>query len=91
MRLAGAVDIGATNTKIGIVGEDGRIFRRAMIPTKTGRDPAQLINAIAIELRPMLDAVADERNQVAAIGIAVAGFLDREHLHIFPRHADVAK
>ncbi len=79
MRLAGAVDIGATNTKIGIVGEDGRIFRRAMIPTKTGRDPAQLINAIAIELRPMLDAVADERNQVAAIGIAVAGFLDREH------------
>src|SRR5438045_9521598 len=27
----------------------------------------------------MLDAVGDERNQVAGIGIAVAGFLDREH------------
>ena len=79
MRLAGAVDIGATNTKIGIVGEDGRIFRRGTIATKTGSEPAQLIDAIAIELRPMLDAVADERNQVAAIGIAVAGFLDREH------------
>jgi glucokinase len=79
MRLAGAVDIGATNTKIGIVGEDGRVFRRATIPTKIGTTPAHLVDAIAAELRPMIDAVGDERNQVAAIGIAVAGFLDREH------------
>ena len=79
MRLAGAVDIGATNTKIGIVGEDGRIFRRGTIPTRTGRVPAQLVDAIASELRHMLDGVADERNQVAGIGVAVAGFLDREH------------
>jgi glucokinase len=79
MRLSGAVDIGATNTKIGVVGEDGRIFRRATIPTRTGTAPNHLIEAIATELRPMMDAMADERHQVAAIGIAVAGFLDREH------------
>jgi glucokinase len=80
MRLAGAVDIGATNTKIGVVGEDGRIIRRAIVSTRTGvNDPDRLIDAIAAELKPMLDAMADERNQVAAIGVAVAGFLDREH------------
>jgi len=79
MRLAGAVDIGATNTKIGIVGEDGRIFRRATIPTRTGSEPDHLVDAIADELRPMLDAVTDERNQVAAIGVSIAGFLNREH------------
>ena len=79
MRLAGAVDIGATNTKIGIVGEDGRIFRRTTIPTRSGVEPDHLVDAIAAELRPMLDAVTDERNQVVAIGIAIAGFLDREH------------
>jgi len=79
MRLAGAADIGATNTKIGIVAENGRVFRRAMIPTKTGSSPDHLVDAIAAELRHMIDAVDDERNQVAAIGIAVAGFLDREH------------
>jgi len=79
MRLAGAVDIGATNTKIGVVGENGRILRRATLPTKTGTTPVNLVDAIAGELRPMLDAVADERNQVAAVGVAVAGFLDREH------------
>lgn len=79
MRLAGAVDIGGTNTKIGIVGEDGRIFRRATIPTRTGSEPDHLVDAIANELRPMLDAVADERNQVVAIGVSIAGFLNREH------------
>src|ERR1041385_6028955 len=79
MRLAGAVDIGATNTKIGIVGEDGRVFRRTTIPTRSGSEPEHLVDAIAAELRPMLDAVTDERNQVVAIGIGIAGFLDREH------------
>ena len=79
MRLAGAVDIGATNTKIGIVGEDGRIFRRATIPTRTGIKPEHLVDAIADELRPMIDAVTDERNQVVAIGVSIAGFLNREH------------
>lgn len=79
MRLAGAVDIGATNTKIGIVGEDGRIFRRTTVPTRTGSEPEHLVDAIADELRPMLDAVTDERNQVVAIGVSIAGFLNREH------------
>lgn len=79
MRLAGAVDIGGTNTKIGVVAEDGRILRHTTIPTKTGTTPVNLVDAIAGELRAMLDAVADERNPVAAVGIAVAGFLDREH------------
>lgn len=78
MRLAGAVDIGATNTKIGIVGDDGRIFRQTTIPTQSG-SPTDLVDASANELRPMMDAVTDERNQVVAIGISIAGFLNREH------------
>jgi glucokinase len=79
MRLAGAIDIGATNTKIGIVGEDGRIFRRNRIPTKPGSEPTDLVDAIVDELRPMIDATTDERNQVVVIGVSVAGFLNREH------------
>src|SRR5438477_3645368 len=79
MRLAGAVDICATNTKIGIYAEDGRVFRRTTIQTKSGSGPDDLIDAIAAELRPMIDAVTDERNHVAAIGVSVAGFIDREH------------
>ncbi|HJP84492.1 MAG TPA: ROK family protein [Gemmatimonadaceae bacterium] len=79
MRLAAAVDIGATNTKIGVVGEDGHVFRRNTIPTRTGNTPSRLVDAIAGELRPMMDAMTDERNQVVAIGVSIAGFLNREH------------
>jgi glucokinase len=79
MRLAGAVDIGGTNTKIGIVGEDGRVFRKSAIPTRTGSEPTDLVEAVVSELRPMIDAASDERNQVVAIGVSIAGFLNREH------------
>ncbi|MGQ0714833.1 MAG: ROK family protein [Gemmatimonadaceae bacterium] len=74
MRLVGAVDIGGTRTKIGIVAEDGRVVRNEAIGTSSQGDPAPLVSAIAATLRPMIDAV-----EVAGVGVAVAGFLDRDH------------
>jgi len=81
MRLAGAVDIGGTNTKIGVVAEDGRILRRATIPTNA--KPQILVEEIASTLRPLLDTMSDERSHVTAVGISVAGFLDREHTRMY--------
>jgi glucokinase len=76
MRIAGAVDIGGTRTKIGIVAEDGRIVRRTTIPTNIGGEPQALVDAIASTLQPMLNA-----QQAARIGtgISVAGFLNPDH------------
>lgn len=74
MRLAGAVDIGATRTKLGIVGEDGAIVERATIRTSATGEP--LVDGIASTLRPMLDAVAAKGGSVRGVGVAVAGFLD---------------
>jgi len=79
MRLAGAIDIGGTGTKIGIVAEDGSILNRTTIPTSAGGEPIALVDGIASTLRPMLDAVAANGDHVAGVGVAVAGFLDREH------------
>jgi glucokinase len=79
MQLAGAVDIGGTRTKMGIVAADGSIVRRATIPTSAAGEPAPLVDGIVSTLRPMLEAVATEGNPVSGIGVAVAGFLDREH------------
>lgn len=76
MRLAGAVDIGATRTKIGIVGEDGAVVRRATIRTSATGGP--LVVGIASTLRPMLDAAAARCDGVPGVGVAVAGFLDAE-------------
>jgi len=74
MRLAGAIDIGGTHTKIGIVDEDGGIVTRATIPTSARGEPQPLVNSVVGTLQPMLDT-----HQVAGLGVSVAGFLDRDH------------
>ena len=79
MRLAGAVDIGGSRTKIGIVAEDGSIVRHTMIPTSAAGAPLPLVDGIVSALQPMLDAAAAERNTPLGIGVSVAGFLDHEH------------
>jgi glucokinase len=78
-RLAGAIDIGGTATKIGIVADDGTIVRRTVIPTSTSGDPLPLVNSIASTLRPMLEATIAERESVLGVGVSVAGFLDDAH------------
>ncbi|MEX2153277.1 MAG: ROK family protein [Gemmatimonadaceae bacterium] len=74
MRLAGAIDIGGTRTKLGVVAEDGRIVERATVSTPRRGDPEPLVDAIASVIPRVT------RNlQLAGIGVSVAGFLDREH------------
>jgi glucokinase len=77
MRVAGAVDIGGTRTKIGIVAEDGRIVSRAVVSTSARGDPVPLVDGIARTLRPML--LAERAARVVGVGVSVAGFLDRDH------------
>ncbi len=79
MRVAGAIDIGGSRTKIGIVAEDGSIVRRATIATSAAGEPVPLVDGIVSTLQPMLDAQHAARNRVLGIGVSVAGFLDREH------------
>ncbi len=85
MRLAGAVDIGGTGTKLAIVGEDGRIVTRETIPTGDGGEPASLIERIGATLGSMLDAARAEGTGtlVSSIGVAVAGFLDTDRSAMF--------
>jgi glucokinase len=77
MRVAGAVDIGGTRTKIGIVAEDGSIVSRSAVSTSARGDPVPLVDGIARTLRPML--LAQRAARVLGVGVSVAGFLDRDH------------
>jgi glucokinase len=79
MRLAGAIDIGGTRTKLGIVAEDGSIVRHATMPTSGGGEPLSLLSGTVSALEPMLHAQRTARSRVLGIGVSVAGFLDREH------------
>ena len=76
MRLAAAVDIGGSSTKVGIVGEAGQILVRSTVPTTARGEPAPLVEAIAAELRPMLESLTTDGGKPLGIGISVAGFLD---------------
>ena len=80
MRFAGAIDIGGTSVKLGIVAEDGTIIRREQVPTSRDGEPVALVNAIATTLQPMLDAAKLENKLVSGIGVSVAGFLDPERV-----------
>ena len=80
MRLAGAVDIGGTTTKIGIVAEDGTIVRRGRVRTSSQGDPEPLVGVIAAALGPMLEETATVSGiSVTGVGVSVAGFLDHQH------------
>ncbi|HJQ19392.1 MAG TPA: ROK family protein [Gemmatimonadaceae bacterium] len=78
MRVAGAVDIGGTRTKIGIVSDDARIVQRATISTTEAGDPLPLVDGIVATLQPLLAGAASGGATIAGVGVSVAGFLDRD-------------
>jgi glucokinase len=75
VRLAGAVDIGGTRTKLGLVADHGGIVWREAVPTPSRGKPEALVDAIVAKLRPVLE----KANTLENIGVSVAGFVDREH------------
>jgi glucokinase len=74
-RLAGAADIGATGTKLGVVAEDGSIRTRTTVLTRPS-GPA-LVEELADTLGALLADAASLGSPVLGIGVSVAGFLDR--------------
>jgi glucokinase len=79
MRLAGAVDIGGTRTKVGIVAEDGTVLTSTTIRTSPGGEPQPLVKDIVSTLQSLLNAQREARRNVFGVGVSVAGFLDGEH------------
>jgi glucokinase len=78
MRVAGAVDIGGTRTKIGVVGDDAQVLSRSTISTTDKGDPLPLVDGIVDKLRPLLAEATAKGHDVAGIGVSVAGFLDKQ-------------
>lgn len=74
MRLAGAIDIGGSAIKIGIVASDGTVLTRERVPMTMLGDPLLVVDSIVAAIRPMLDAIVAEKKSVAGIGVSVAGF-----------------
>ncbi len=78
MRLAGAIDIGGSAIKIGIVASDGTVLKRERVAMTMLGEPTQVVDSIVAAIRPMLDAASAEKKEVSGIGVSVAGFLNPE-------------
>jgi glucokinase len=74
MRIAGAIDIGGTSTKIGMVGDDGHIIARGRVPTSLQGEPRSLVSAIGEAFDAMMKANASVR-PIIGVGVSVAGFI----------------
>jgi len=79
MRVAGAVDIGGTSTKIGMVATDGSIVMRDRVPTSLGGDPNDLVESIGVSLGLMIEEATNRGYGIEGIGVSVAGFLTPDH------------
>jgi glucokinase len=76
MQLAGAIDIGGSAIKIGIVASDGTVLARERVPMTMLGEPIPVVDSIVAAIRPMLDKIVGEKKSVAGIGVSVAGFLN---------------
>ena len=83
MHAAGAIDIGGTRTKLGIVAEDGTIIERRSVPTSKAGEPESLVATIADALIPMIEDSASRATIAPSIGVSVAGFLDAERAAMY--------
>lgn len=70
-RIAGAADVGGTNTRVGLVREDGKIVRIEKFPTPVSGKAEDIPLAIA---RVLLEIAGD--NPLTGLGIAAAGPLN---------------
>ncbi|HET9775191.1 MAG TPA: ROK family protein [Gemmatimonadaceae bacterium] len=79
MRVAGAIDIGGTSTKIGIVAADGSIVMRDRVPTSLGGDPSGVVHAIRLAFGAMMEKATGPGYAIEGVGVSVAGFLTPDH------------
>ncbi|ACR80551.1 MULTISPECIES: ROK family protein [Kosmotoga] len=77
MGLVIGIDLGGTETKIGLVDEHGKILNKTTIPTLVSRGREDVVARIANSIHNILD-IANEKDKVLAIGIGSPGSIDRD-------------
>jgi len=75
MRIIG-IDIGGTNTDIGILDEKGQILQQTAIPTEVEKGPESCMDRIAAAISEVVAQSGIAKNDVAGIGVGCAGPLD---------------
>ena len=70
------IDLGGTNTKIGIVDENGNVITKGSVPTHIERGPEEACRRIAKGVMTVLENADIPREQIVSAGLASAGTMD---------------
>ncbi len=70
------IDLGGTNTKIGVVDENGKTLVKGSVPTHIEQGPEAACKRIAGGVEKVLAEAGLERSQIVTAGLASAGTMD---------------
>lgn len=70
------IDVGGTNTKIGVVDDDGSIHAKGSVPTHIDQGPEAACKRIAAGIEAMLADAKIDRASIVSAGLASAGTMD---------------
>lgn len=79
MSLILGIDIGGTDTKLGIITPDGVIVERDRIPTRAEEGP----EAVARRVQGWLDECEEKHHHITVAGVGCAGLVDGVAGHIY--------
>ncbi|MDA7980330.1 MAG: ROK family protein [Pirellulales bacterium] len=73
----GGIDLGGTNTKVGVIDSEGRALARTSVGTRVDAGPELGVQMMASTLRELLEALGCEGvRDLAAIGLGTPGTMD---------------
>ena len=75
-RYAIGIDLGGTNTKAAIVKRDGSLFSQVSVPTPANDGREALLEHLRAAAGACQKIAAEQRIELAAVGIATAGWVD---------------
>ncbi|MGE3315587.1 MAG: ROK family protein [Planctomycetaceae bacterium] len=70
------IDVGGTNTKVGVVSADGRSLSKVSVPTDPEKGPDAGVESIGIAAKKAIDASGKSLADIRAIGLATPGTMD---------------
>ncbi len=70
------VDLGGTNTAVGIVEENGKLIYSNSMPTRKEREPEEIIKDIENLILGVIDETKINKEEIESIGIGIPGIAD---------------
>ena len=73
MKYFAGIDVGGTNTKIGLLDKEGNILKTVSIKTESEKGPENTIRRIWKEVIEIADALSINVESIAGIGVGIPG------------------